>query len=132
MCNNRLMGECENLDTDLGSETKLQRWAAELLRDRGFVAIRVNSGQLKRKGYYAYRMYTPNEPSTRTYGVSDIIAFKNGNSLFLEMKRIGGEMSDVQVEFRNIITEQGFMHFAPETKGQVLDAINEFEVRYSE
>ena len=81
-------------------EVETQRQILTWLKLKGIFAFRVNTGGLRRNGKWV--------PSpTITKGTADIIALHNARFIAIEVKRIGGKLSDDQVEFLKGVTASG-------------------------
>lgn len=87
------------------SEAEIQKAIVEWLVGNGWMAIRFNSGAHMIDGRMI-RMYTI-EPSGKSSGVSDLLAFRNGRHVFLEVKSAKGRLSDDQEKFAQLASQFG-------------------------
>jgi len=60
-------------------------------------------------------------------GIPDIIAIKNGRTLFCEVKRPGGKQSDHQILFQSNIWEKGGHYILVKCLDDLIEAINKIE-----
>jgi hypothetical protein len=81
------------------SEAEIQSDIIKYLVKR-WVVIRFNSGAFMQGDRYV-RAYTIAN-SNKSSGVSDVICFRNGKHLFLEVKSATGSLSDDQKAFRDL------------------------------
>lgn len=88
--------------SEIKCEHDLQTKIIKLIRERGGVATRVNSGSIvfKRSGY-------TNVLKLADKGTSDIIACYQGRYLAIEVKFDDGKPSEEQIEFGKTVNKAG-------------------------
>lgn len=90
------------------TEADIQKDILTRLFNRGWVAIRFNSGTSKTSGGNFLRSYwiagMDVQPSA---GLPDVIAFKDGKHLLLEVKNEKGKLSDAQKRFQSVAARRG-------------------------
>jgi len=86
-------------------ESVVQKSIIQYLILKGWLVIRINSGCRSDNNSFV-RFYTI-ENSKKSSGVPDLIAFKGGKHLLIEVKRVGGKMSNNQIEFRKLAEVKG-------------------------
>ena len=62
-------------------------------------------------------------------GIPDIIAIKNGRTLYIEVKRLGGKQSDHQILFQSNIWEKGGHYILVKCLEDMIEAIKIIEGR---
>jgi len=87
------------------SEAEIQKAIITELIKWGWLVIRFNSVVTQEHGRFV-RAYTI-ENSGKSAGVSDIICFKGGRFLFLEVKTATGKLNDNQIAFRDLAASHG-------------------------
>ena len=58
-------------------------------------------------------------------GITDIIAIKNGEVFFIEVKKIGGTQSDVQKLFQKMLTKSGGNYYLVYSLDELKDKLKE-------
>jgi len=87
------------------SEAEIQKAIIAELIKCGWLVIRFNSVVTQEHGRFV-RAYTI-ENSGKSAGVSDLIAFKGGRYLFLEVKTEKGTLNPNQIAFRDLAARHG-------------------------
>lgn len=82
-------------------EKSIQDQVARRLRDAGYLVIQINSGMQMTEAGAPFRSYFiwNNKKSS---GVADLLAVKNGQTWFLEIKKPGGRQSETQKQFEEL------------------------------
>jgi len=62
-------------------------------------------------------------------GIPDIIAIKNGRTLYIEVKRLGGKQSDHQILFQSNIWAKGGHYILVKCLEDMIEAIKIIEGR---
>ena len=90
------------------SENNLKAAIIDLIRFHGGLAIRVNSGAIRRPGavYYFAKWYVLGDDE-QTAGVSDILAVLNGVAIAVETKLPGNQPTEAQRLFLEEWQERG-------------------------
>lgn len=87
------------------SEAEIQAACIKYMKAAGWLVIRFNSGATMIEGRY-FRAYTI-ENSGESSGVSDLICFRNGQHLFVEVKTKTGSYTDAQRAFAELAASFG-------------------------
>lgn len=103
------------------SESDTQKQVIELLIKSGWLVIRVNSG--RRSGKIRFYIIVN---SGKSDGLTDLIAFKNGKHIFIEMKKHGKKQTDCQIEFSELAKQHGEVVYCFDSIQQVIDLIKPF------
>jgi len=90
-----------------------------ILRLKGLYCIRVNQGAFVLNNKGRSRMYFK---PTDVKGVSDIIAFKNGKAVFLEVKTAKGEQTQNQKDFQSDVERAGMLYAIVRNVEEAVDA----------
>jgi hypothetical protein len=83
------------------TEHDLQNKIRLILSEMGYITFRINVGKFK---LYDGRWFDTGLPK----GFSDLIALKNGETIFIEVKIIGGRISNNQKIFIENMKNNGF------------------------
>ena len=100
-------------------EQDIQNRLADLLITKGYLAVRLNSGMF-RVGKRFIRAYIIKNTGKST-GMPDLIAFKNGDYLMIEVKKPKGVVSDSQKDFYGLVESFGLKYY-------IVESIEEMEV----
>jgi hypothetical protein len=84
-------------------EHEIQNEIIEYCRNRGYVVVRHNPVRIVGNGIFV-------KMSTQDRGVSDLIVFKPGRAVCIEVKKPGGKQSLEQKAFQKAIEEVGQMY----------------------
>lgn len=99
-------------------ESVIQKGIIQYLILKGWLVIRINSGCRSDNNSFV-RFYTI-ENTNKSSGLTDLIAFKDGKHLFLEVKRVGGKMSPGQIEFKKLAESKGENVYCVDSVEQVI------------
>lgn len=95
----------------MASEQQIQRDVQEYLRYCGYFCFKVHS-----QGKFCYK------------GITDLIAIKDGQTLFVEVKGDKGKLSVDQIKFMDDIKDHGGVHVIARSIDDVRNIIKEVAV----
>ena len=87
------------------------------LSDEGYTVFRVNVGKFKMADGRWFDCGLPR-------GFSDLIAFKDGKTVFIEVKKPGGKVREDQINFLNRMKEQGFAAGIVHSVEEAIELVN--------
>lgn len=99
-------------------EQDIQNQLAEYLIHKGYLTVRINSGMFS-IGKRFIRAYIIKN-SGKSTGMPDLIAFKDGNYLMIEVKKPKGKVSDSQKQFYNLVESFRLKYY-------IIESLNELE-----
>jgi Holliday junction resolvase len=88
------------------SESQIQTYIKEYLAKSGWYVFKIHQ-----QGKYCFK------------GITDLIAIKNGLTIYVEVKAWKGKLSDDQIKFRDNIVSKGGKHLVARNLDNVIEFI---------
>jgi len=104
------------------SESAVQKAIVKALDAAGWMVIRINSSVNQTDdGRYLRAYYI--QPLGAAKGHADLVAYRNGRAVFLEVKTATGRQSDSQKAFEGCCRRYGMEYYIVRTPQEALDAL---------